>query len=82
MNKTIGYVLIGIGLIVFLLSFPQLSTYLKLNFSTTMGNVVMGVGILILILGAFMVSKGSSGKVEEVPIYQDKEVVGFRRIKK
>jgi hypothetical protein len=85
-SKTIGYVLIAVGFIVFILSFPQVAKIIKLSMITGMvANIVMVVGVVIVGVGAFIASKGSSGEVAEVPIYGGKggkEVVGFRRIKK
>lgn len=86
MNKQIGYVLVGIGLIVFLFSFPQVANLVKIPMPAGLtSTIIMIVGLVVLAVGAFMVSKSSgSGKVSEVPIYGGKggkEVVGFRQIK-
>lgn len=85
-NKTIGYVLIAVGFIVFILSFPQVATVLRLSFIAGLtSNIIMIVGIVVVAVGALIVSKLGSGEVAEVPIYGGKggkEVVGFRRIKK
>jgi len=83
MNKSIGYVLIAVGFIVFLLSFPQVSNAVKLPIPAGItSNIIMIIGIVVLAIGAFFVSKSGNGKVKEVPIYHGKEVVGFRRVGK
>jgi hypothetical protein len=85
-NKTIGYVMIAVGFIVFILSFPKVAALVKLPFIAGLSSdVFMIVGVVIVGIGAFIVSRGGSGEVKEVPIYGGKggkEVVGFRRIAK
>jgi len=44
---------------------------------------IVGGGILFVIVGVVLMRKsGGRGKVSEVPIYQGKDVVGYRRMKK
>jgi len=84
-RKVLGYVLIIIGFLVFLLSFSQVAKIVNISISGMVSNIILVVGLVVLGVGAFLLSKDSSGKVEEVPIYAGKkgnEVVGFRRIKK
>lgn len=83
MNKTVGYVFIILGVIIFLFSFQQISKIIKISLPSALtSNIIMVIGVVVLLVGAFIVSKGTKNKVEEVPIYQGKEVVGFRRIKR
>lgn len=82
MNKMLGYVLIAVGLVIFLLSFPAVAAVVKIPMPVgATSNVLMIVGVVVLGVGAFMVSKGTSSAPKEVPIYHGKEVVGFRRVK-
>jgi hypothetical protein len=84
MNKTLGYVLIGVGLIVFLFSFPAVAALVKIPLPAGLtSNIIMVIGLVVLAVGAFIVSKSGGGEVKEVPIYggkSGKDVVGFRRI--
>jgi uncharacterized membrane protein len=83
MNKAIGYVLIVVGFLVFLLSFPQVSKVVKIPMPAGVtANIIMIVGVAVLLVGAFLVSRGAKNKVDEVPVYSGKDVVAFRRIKK
>jgi len=80
-NKTVGYIAIGVGLVVLLASsFQQVKSAL---FLTAISNIILTVvGIVVLGIGVFILSKFSRSKKEkDVPIYKGKEVVGYRRIK-
>ena len=82
MNKVLGYVLVGVGLLIFLLSFPKVANVVKIPLPAgATSNVLMIIGVVIIGVGAFIVSKGTSSAPKEVPIYHGKEVVGFRRVK-
>jgi len=82
-NKIIGYVMIAVGFIVFVLSFPQVAKIVRIPIPAGLtSNIIMIVGLIVIAVGAFFLYKTGSGEVQEVPIYQGKEVVGFRRIKK
>lgn len=84
MNKTIAYVLIGVGFIIFLLSFPQVSNLIKIPMPAGLtSTIVMIIGLVVLAVGAIIIAKSGSGETKEVPIYggeSGKEVVGYRRI--
>ena len=86
MNKQVGYIIMAVGLLVIALSFPSVAKVIRLTLPSGISNVaVMAVGVIIIIVGAFFATRGSSGKVQDVPIYGGKkgnEVVGFRRMKK
>ncbi|MBS3093722.1 hypothetical protein J4456_04040 [Candidatus Pacearchaeota archaeon] len=88
MNKAIGYLLAGVGLIGMGLTsafgqrlVPALSVVPK-NFILIPSLILTGVGIVIMII----TSKGGSGKIQqaakEVPIYQGegkkRKIVGYR----
>ena len=88
MKKTLGYIISAFGLAgVALTTFPEIKTQLSLpetisGIALTNNNILITSGILIAI-GLFLVVKGKpslGGKnKKEVPIYEEKEIVGYRR---
>jgi sulfite exporter TauE/SafE len=85
MNKIIGYILAAVGVLLAVVSFKQVRDLIKIPFPSSIPEVyVMIAGAVIAIIGVYLIAgKGglSSKKEVEVPILQDKKVVGFRRIK-
>jgi len=86
--KILGYLIAIIGLIGITASIvPQLKNLLiksiKLTFLTTLNTLYLTVGsIVIVLIGIFLVMKSGgrkSIKGMEVPIYQGKDIVGYRR---
>ena len=84
-SKMLGYALAGAGTLGVLLLFEPVKTAIGFDISKWgLGDTAITiVSIALLAVGAFIASKGSFGssKVKEVPIYHEKNVVGFRRIK-
>ncbi|MDO8459615.1 MAG: hypothetical protein Q7S74_00760 [Nanoarchaeota archaeon] len=84
MSKIVGYIIALVGLVgVAASSVPLISDFipiLKLPFSST---IILGVSLVLVVIGLLFASKGSRGKQPaEVPIYQGKNVVGYRRMRK
>lgn len=76
MAKLIGYIIAIIGLIIIASSFfPQ-----KLPLPSSIKPVyIMIAGIVILIIGIALSLGGSRQAAAEVPIYEGKKIVGYRR---
>ncbi|MCX8159132.1 MAG: hypothetical protein N3D20_02470 [Candidatus Pacearchaeota archaeon] len=79
-SKLLSYILMGIGIIIILLSYPQISKPLKITLPIS-DLYLMIIGIIVVIIGAF-ISFWRSEKIEEVPIYHGEKIVGYRRLKK
>lgn len=83
MNKAIGILIAVVGLAVLAVaSIPSLKGYIP---SSIPLKYVIIAGVAILVLGAVLaVGKGGSRKQkwEEVPIYEGKNIVGYRKEKK
>ena len=78
-NKTLGYILAGVGLIVFFLSYPGIRALIGLTIPANFSDVyLMIIGVILILVGAFIIFKGTGKEVREVPIYQGKEIVGYR----
>lgn len=85
MNKSSGYILIVIGLLIILLcSVTPIKDKMPDGVKNVLdNNITLTVGIVIFIIGLFMIYQSRSPRgVKEVPIYKGKEVVGYRRLKK
>ncbi len=78
-NKTLGYILIGAGIIIFLASYSGIRTLIGITLPTTFSdNYLTIIGVVLLLVGAFISFKLSKKEVKEVPIYHGKEIVGYR----
>lgn len=79
-NKTLGYILLGAGLIIFLLSYSGIRAIIGLTIPANFSDLYLTIiGVVLLLVGAYIAFKGASAKeVREVPIYKGKEVVGYR----
>ncbi len=82
MNKSIGYILSGIGILVLLFSFAFIRNLVGIPLPAGLSDLyLMIIGLVIVVIGGFLVYKtAKENKLKEVPIYHEKEVVGFRRI--
>ena len=86
MGKTLGYSLLVLGLVVFLLSYSKIRETLKIP---TLGGIsdtiLLIIGLVVLFVGAFFIAKSSSKQSPEVPIYEgegrSRKVVGYKRMK-
>ena len=82
-KKTLGYILALIGIAGFLLwSFPELQAQIPNMPKVDELTLVIASSVVILI-GLFLIIKSPSRRRikgdSELPIYQGKEVVGYRR---
>ena len=81
-NKTLGYILAGVGIIVFLFSYSGIRASIGLSIPANFSDLYLTIiGVVLLLVGAFIVYKGTKKEVREVPIYQGKEIVGYRVLK-
>ena len=80
MNKTLGYILAGIGLLIFLFSYPGIRTALGINLPESSSDIYLVIlGLILIFIGAYIALKRTE-KMIEVPIYKGKDVVGYRVI--
>lgn len=79
-KKLIGFILLGIGLLVIIISLGLWKV--NLPFLATFKPIYISIaGAVIAIVGAFLAFEKGYGKQksEEVPIYEGKKIVGYRR---
>lgn len=83
-QKIIGYVLTLVGILGIIVSGDGVQQALSLKLPAALSpNVVLISGIIVAGVGlALAVKSGSRKQPEEVPIYEGKNVVGYRRMKK
>lgn len=84
MKKVVSYILILVGAIITALSYPSLRAYLSLSIPVSLkDSYIMLIGVIILLIGAFLLYKGTSNKSVEVPIYEGqgkhRKIVGYQR---
>lgn len=87
MNKIIGYLVsfAGLLLIAFIvkplkdLAFAKLITSVLGPLATI---IFVAVGAVLIIVGIILLRSSGGKKLKEVPIYQGKDIVGFRRFGK
>ena len=84
MNRSLGYVISLIGILIIVLGIKPVNESLNIAFLESIsGNVLLVIGIVIAAIGVFILrSSPKSKKLSEVPIYHGKDVVGFRRMGK
>ena len=81
MQRTSGYIVSGIGLILLALSIGPI--YSQAGFLQGIpSGFLMWIGVALAIIGvAFSGFVGKKSSEKEVPIYSGKNVVGYRRVK-
>jgi len=83
MKKIGGYILGIVGLLVLATSVKPFNEFVVkfLPFIEGISNLYLIIGGVVILLIAVFLLKGSRGqqKAEEVPIYEGKRVVGYRR---
>jgi len=86
-NKLIGYILAGVGLLVFALSYPAARDLIKIPSLGISDILAMIIGLVLILAGAFLAYR--STRVEqpkEVPIYEgtgeERKVVAIQRMNK
>jgi len=89
-NKIIGYVLIGIGLVLLVANLlaktaiQKATDAAKLPFITQFFSNIIYIGaaaLVLIVVGAFFLRGSGSVEqaAEEVPIYQGNKIVGYRK---
>ncbi len=84
MKKLIGYIIAIIGLVgIAMTQIPELKSQLPALPAQITDTMLLIISIVIVVLGILIVMKSSRGglrgKHREVPIYEGKNVVGYRR---
>ncbi|MFA6023007.1 MAG: hypothetical protein WC781_02890 [Candidatus Pacearchaeota archaeon] len=87
MSKILGYLsaFIGLLLIAFIVKpLKDLVFVQSITATIPMANLIfVAVGVVLIVVGIILLkSSGGSKQLKEVPIYQGKSVVGFRRMGK
>jgi mannose/fructose/N-acetylgalactosamine-specific phosphotransferase system component IIC len=79
-NKILGYILALVGILAMAsTSFNKIREFASVPEAATTSMLLIGGGILVAI-GILILYKSSSKKaLQEVPIYKDKQIVGYRR---
>ena len=81
MDRSIGYVISGVGIVILAMSVDVIYKNLKFIQGIS-SDVLMIVGVILAIVGiALSGFRGGKGKGREVPIYQGKNLIGYRRVK-
>lgn len=79
MNKVVGYLLTLAGVAVLALGFKPVQT--ALSFTLPFSNMItMILGLVLALIGIIFIKKDSSAQSSEVPIYDGKNVVGYRKV--
>ena len=81
-KKVFGYLVSAVGLVGIVAStFSNVKTALRLE---VFSNTVLTVASVVILLIGVLLLKGTSfgGKEKEVPIYRNKEIIGYRRVRK
>jgi hypothetical protein len=83
-RKIIGYFLSLIGILGIVVSAEDVQKAFAFNPPAALsGTALLIIGVVLSALGIFIAISGSGSKQpEEVPIYEGKNVVGYRRMKK
>jgi len=80
MNKVVGYVLTLAGIAVLALGFKPVQTALSVTLPFS-NMITMILGLVLALIGIFLVKKSSSSaQSPEVPIYEGKNIVGYRKV--
>ncbi len=82
-NQILGYGFSGLGIIGILLSNETAKNLIPV-IQNLSANLILIIGIILTIIGIiilFLTSKKRKSKLKEVPIYEGKEIVGYRKVK-
>lgn len=81
MNKIIGYLFAGLGVILLLISYSPVQKALKISLPAQLSASVLGIiSIVLVAIGVFIILKFGQSQVKEVPIYHGSKIVGYRRV--
>ena len=84
-KQSIGYIVLFAGIAVIALTYEAVQKALGVVLPPMLNKTtLLSIAAVLIVLGVLLAVKKSSNKkkVAEVPIYHEKEVVGFRRIQK
>lgn len=83
-NKILGYIITLVGIVGVILSSEGVSKALSISLPNTLtGNVLLIISVVLIVIGLALSVKGSTKKQPaEVPIYEGKNVIGYRRMTK
>ncbi len=80
MKKILGYILAAIGIILLAIAaIPSIKTAINLPASIPSTALTIA-GLLLIVIGIFFLYTKNSQKEKEVPIYEGKNIVGYRRL--
>lgn len=87
MAKTLGIILIAIGVICFAFSYQVVRSFIKIQLPASYDFYIMGAGLVLLVIGILLIGRVSSSKQpSEVPIYsghgKHRTVVAYQRMGK
>ncbi|MFH1802872.1 MAG: hypothetical protein ABH864_05500 [archaeon] len=80
-KKTLGYVLGLLGVLgIAMWAIPGFRSAVP-QLSDVTDTILVAVSVVLAAIGIFLITKGGGGrgKMREVPIFQGKDVVGYRR---
>ena len=82
-KSMLGFIISIIGVILIALSFDPIKEASKLNLPEILTpNILMIIGIIIVAIGLFLSLGGNKfKKLRDLPIYEGKNIVGYRRHK-
>jgi multisubunit Na+/H+ antiporter MnhB subunit len=85
MKRSVGYVLVVLGLVILALGVKPVHDSLVGSvpvLDSVDPIVLLGIGVVLLVIGILIMRKsgGSRRQAPEVPIYEGEDVVGFRRM--
>ncbi len=86
-NKSLGYTISAIGIIIMIISYPVIRKPIGIASLGLSDSIVMIIGLAIVLIGIILAFSKSSGKQEEeVPIFEgegkNRRVVGYKRMNK
>lgn len=83
-RKILGYVLAVVGIAGIIVSSEGVRKAISLPLPDTISNnLLLIISLIIIAIGLALALKGTNAKQSpEVPIYEGKNVVGYRRMKK
>lgn len=80
MNKLIGYLFMILGVAGLAMMLESVKKMLNIGFISSMSNMTLTIISVVLIVLGIIVTLRSPARTEaEVPIYEGKNVVGYRR---
>ncbi len=83
-NKIIGYVLAALGILSILAASATVQKMLSFQLPGFLTQTTLTIiGLVLAVIGIFfLIRVGSGREVKEVPIFEGKNVVGYRRLGK